>query len=177
MLIICIRVYFRPKWCARAKCTPEVLFGVVYQYMTFSLFNAFAQGDCEWEKWLLLSRVKGHEYDASFSNALSITSRGLVPSTDLGVLGMDEIIRTVDDIAEGGGELAALATLMHAPAPIQNCLSSGAVKRHSNSSFQCTLENLKPTLQCFPTLWRTLVSACFGQDKTFSFLGPRAKNG
>lgn len=147
--------------------------------MTFFFFfvNAFVQGDCEWAKWLLLSRVKGREYDASFSNARSITSRGVVPSTDLSVLEMDEIIHTVDDIAEGGGELAALATLMHAPAPIQNCLSSGGVNRHSNSSFQCTLENLKPTLQCFPTLWRTLVSACFGEDTTYSFSGPRAKNG
>ncbi|XP_024032136.1 uncharacterized protein LOC21400717 isoform X2 [Morus notabilis] len=135
-----------------------------------------AAGDCEWAKWLLLSRVKGREYDASFSNARSATSRGLVPATNLGVLVMDEIIRTVDDIAEGGGELAALATLMYAPAPIQNCLSSGGVKRHINSSAQCTLENLKPTLQSFPTLWRTFVSACFGQDTTFSFLDHRAKN-
>ncbi|KAF3440484.1 hypothetical protein FNV43_RR18768 [Rhamnella rubrinervis] len=135
-----------------------------------------AAGDCEWAKWLLLSRVKGCEYDASFSNARSITSQGLVPTANLGVHDMDEVIRTVDDIAEGGGELAALATLMYAPAPIQNCLSSGSIKRHSSSSAQCTLENLKPTLQRFHTLWRTFVSACFGQDTTYSYFGPRAKN-
>ncbi|KAM6563640.1 hypothetical protein CsatB_023638 [Cannabis sativa] len=133
-----------------------------------------AAGDCEWAKWLMLSRVKGCEYDASFSNARSVMSRGLVPSTDL--LEVEEVICTVDDIAEGGGELAALATLMYAPVPIQNCLSSGGVKRHSNSSFQCTLENLKPTLQNFPTLWRALVSACYGQDSTSSFVGSRGKN-
>lgn len=136
-----------------------------------------AQGDCEWAKWLLFSRVKGCEYDASFSNARSITSQSLVPTANLSVHEMDEVIRMVDDIAEGGGELAALATLMYAPAPIQNCLSSGSVKRHSSSSAQCTLENLKPTLQRFPTLWRTFVSACFGQDTTYSYFGTKAKNG
>ncbi|KAL5555832.1 hypothetical protein UlMin_038068 [Ulmus minor] len=135
-----------------------------------------AAGDCGWAKWLLLSRVKGREYDASFSNARSITSRGFLPSTNLSLLEMDEIIRTVDDIAEGGGELAALATLMYASVPIQNCLSSGSVKRHSNSSAQCTLENLEPTLQSFPTLWRTFLSACLGQDTTFRLLVPNAKN-
>ena len=120
--------------------------------------------------------MKGCEFDASFCNARSISSHGLVPN-NLGVLEMDEIIRTVDDIAEGGGELAALATLMYAPIPIQNCLSSGGVKRHSNSSSQCTLENLKPTLQCFPTLCRTFMLACFGQDKNYSFMGPQQDNG
>lgn len=103
-------------------------------------------------------------------------SRNLVPSNDLSVLDLDEIIRTVDDIAEGGGEMAALATLMHASVPIQSCLSSGGVNRHSHSSAQCTLENLRPTLQRFPTLWRTLVGACLGQD-TVGLLVPKAKTG
>ncbi|KAK7247505.1 hypothetical protein RIF29_42388 [Crotalaria pallida] len=120
--------------------------------------------DCQWARWLLLSRVKGCEYKASLANARSIMSHNLVPRSDLGVLELDEIIRTVDDIAEGGGEMAALATLMHAAVPIQSCLNSGGVNRHSNSSAQCTLENLRPTLQRFPTLWRTLVAACLGQD-------------
>lgn len=135
-----------------------------------------AAGDCEWARWLLLSRVKGCEYKASFSNARAIMSCNLVPGSNLSVPEMDEIIRTVDDIAEGGGELAALATLMYASVPIQSCLSSGSVKRNSSTSAQCTLENLRPTLQRFPTLWQAFVSACFGQDATSNFLGPKAKN-
>ncbi|KAG6721774.1 hypothetical protein I3842_03G128800 [Carya illinoinensis] len=135
-----------------------------------------AAGDWQWARWLLLSRVKGHEYDASLSNARSIMSRNLVPGSKLSVLELDEIIHTVDDIAEGGGEMAALATLMYAPAPIQSCLSSGSVNRYGSSSAQCTLENLRPTLQQFPTLCRTLVAACFGQDTTYNVVGPKAKN-
>ncbi|KAK2975888.1 hypothetical protein RJ640_015319 [Escallonia rubra] len=134
-----------------------------------------AVGECQWAKWLLFLRVKGHEYDASFSNARTIASRNLVPGNSLNVLEIDDIIRTVDDIAEGAGEMAALATLMYAPVPIQDCLSCGSVKRHCSSSAQCTLENLRPALQRFPTLWRTLVAACFGQDPTCNFLSPRAK--
>ncbi|XP_062007180.1 uncharacterized protein LOC133724450 isoform X1 [Rosa rugosa] len=136
-----------------------------------------AAGDCQWARWLLLSRVKGCEYEASFSNSRAILSHNLVPDSNLRVPEMDEIIRTVDDIAEGGGELAALATLMYASAPFQSCLSSGSVKRHSSTSAQCTLENLRPTLQRFPTLWHTFVSACFGQDTTSNLVGPKAKNG
>lgn len=137
---------------------------------------ASQQVDCQWARWLLLSRVKGCEYKASLANARSIMSHNLVPGSDLSVLELDEIIRTVDDIAEGGGEMAALATLMHASVPIQSCLNSGGVNRHSNSSAQCTLENLRPTLQRFPTLWRTLVGACLGQD-TMGLLVPKAKTG
>uniref|UniRef100_A0A2N9FSI1 Spatacsin C-terminal domain-containing protein n=1 Tax=Fagus sylvatica TaxID=28930 RepID=A0A2N9FSI1_FAGSY len=135
-----------------------------------------AAGDCQWARWLLLSRVKGREYDASLSNTRAIMSRNLVPGSNLSVLEIDEIIRTVDDIAEGGGELAALATLMYAPTPIQKCLSSGSVNRYSSSSAQCTLENLRPSLQRFPTLWRTLVAACFGHDTTYNVVGPKANN-
>ncbi|KAG5245302.1 Glycoside hydrolase, family 19, catalytic [Salix suchowensis] len=132
-----------------------------------------AAGDCQWAKWLLLSMIKGHEYDASFCNARTIMSPNLVPDSNLNVPEIDEIIHTVDDIAEGGGEMAALATLMYGTDPIQNCLSIGSVKRHGSSSAQCTLENLKPTLQQFPTLWRTLVAASFGHDTTSNFLGPK----
>ena len=146
-------------------------------HVMFALCNASLQGDCHWAKWLLLSRIKGQEYDASFMNARSIMSRNAVPSSNLNVLEIEEIVRMVDDIAEGGGEMAALATLMFAPAPIQNCLSSGSVNRHYSSSAQCTLENLRPTLQRFPTLWRTLVAASFGHDATSNFLSPKAKNG
>ncbi|KAJ7945315.1 Spatacsin [Quillaja saponaria] len=135
-----------------------------------------AAGDCQWARWLLLSRIKGCEYEASLANARTIMSRNLVPGSNLSVLEIDEIIRTVDDIAEGGSELAALATLMYASAPYQNCLNSGSVNRHSNSSAQCTLENLRPTLQQYPTLWRTLVAACFGQDTTGNILVLGAKN-
>ncbi|KAK7399453.1 hypothetical protein VNO78_10635 [Psophocarpus tetragonolobus] len=70
--------------------------------------------------------------------------------------------------------MAALATLMYSALPFQSCLNSGGVNRHSNSSAQCTLENLRPTLQKFPTLWRTLVGACLGQD-TMALLVPKAK--
>ncbi|XP_028951098.2 uncharacterized protein [Malus domestica] len=135
-----------------------------------------AAGDCEWARWLLLSRVKGCEYEASFSNARTIMSHNLVPGSNLSVPEMDEIIRTVDDISEGGAELAAVATLMYASVPVQSCLSSGSVTRHSSTSAQCTLENLRPTLQRFPTLWQSFVSACFGHDPISSFWGPKANN-
>ncbi|KAF6149487.1 hypothetical protein GIB67_011388 [Kingdonia uniflora] len=135
-----------------------------------------AAGDCEWAKWLLLSRIKGHEYDASFWNSRSIISRNVVQGTNLSNLEVDEIIQTVDDMAEGGGEMAALATLVFAPSPIQKCLCSGGVNRQFSSSAQCTLENLRPALQHFPSLWRTLIGACFGQDSNGSPLGLNAKN-
>ncbi|XP_011622566.1 uncharacterized protein LOC18432027 isoform X1 [Amborella trichopoda] len=130
---------------------------------SMSLFQE-AAGDCMWAKWLLLSRIKGFEYDASFANARAILSHNLVPGNNLCALEIDDIIRTIDDIAEGGGEIAALATLMYASVPLQNFLCSGSVNRHCKSSAQCTLENLRPGLQHFPTLWHTLVAACFGQD-------------
>ncbi|KAL0282298.1 UNVERIFIED_CONTAM: hypothetical protein Sangu_2486000 [Sesamum angustifolium] len=122
-----------------------------------------AASDNEWAKWLLLLRIKGREYDASFSNARAVASRNLIPGNKLTVLETDDIIQAVDDIAEGAGEMAALATLIFAPIPLQDCLSSGSVNRHCSSA-QCTLENLRPALQRFPTLWNTLMAACFGQD-------------
>lgn len=135
-----------------------------------------AAGDCQWARWLLLSRIRGCEYDASFSNARSIMSLNLVHDPNLSVRNIDEIISTVADIAEGAGEMAALATLMYAPSPIQDCLNSSGVNRHSSSSAQCTLENLRPVLQRFPTLCRALVTSAFQQDTTCNFLGPKSKN-
>ncbi|KAF8012156.1 hypothetical protein BT93_I0323 [Corymbia citriodora subsp. variegata] len=134
-----------------------------------------AVGDCEWARWLLFARVKGREYEASFSNSRAIVTPSLSPGSNLNVLEMHSVIRTVDEIAEGGGELAAVATLMYAPIPIQDCLSTGSVKRQSTSS-QCTLENLRPILQRFPTLWRTLVGACLGQDVNCNIPGSKVRN-
>ncbi|PIN26879.1 hypothetical protein CDL12_00372 [Handroanthus impetiginosus] len=133
-----------------------------------------AAGDNEWARCLLLLRTKGKEYDASFSNARAVASRNLIPGNKLTVMETDDIIRAVDDIAEGAGEMAALATLMFAPVPVQECLSSGSVNRHCGSA-QCTLENLRPALQRFPTLRNTLVAACFGQDPAYSNLAVKTK--
>ncbi|XP_010431915.1 PREDICTED: uncharacterized protein LOC104716225 isoform X1 [Camelina sativa] len=135
-----------------------------------------AVGDSHWAKWLLLSRIKGREYDASFSNARAIMSRSMAPNGEPSVPEIDEIVCTVDDIAEGAGEMAALATMMCAPVPIQKSLSSGSVNRHSNSSAQCTLENLRSFLQRFPTLWSKLVSACLGEDISGNLFRTKTKN-
>ncbi|KAK9064048.1 hypothetical protein SSX86_017920 [Deinandra increscens subsp. villosa] len=132
-------------------------------------------GDCQWAKWLLLSRVKGSEYEASFSNARAIASHNFSSGKTLGTAEIDDIIHTVDDIAEGAGEMAAIATLMYAPVPIQDCLSTGSVDRNRSSSAQCTLENLRPAMQRFPTLWHALVAACFGQDPTCNYFSSRSK--
>lgn len=108
--------------------------------------------------------MKGREHEASFFNARSNLSKQLAHTNKLNVQEVDDIINTVDDMAEGGGELAALATLMYESAPLQKFLCSGSVSRRCTSSSQCTLENLKPSLEKFPTLWRALVSTCFGTD-------------
>ncbi|KAK8969243.1 hypothetical protein KSP40_PGU005204 [Platanthera guangdongensis] len=121
-------------------------------------------GDCQWAKWLLFLSVKGCEYEASFFNARSNLSKQMAHASKLNALEVDEIIHTVDDMAVGGGEIAALATLMYDSAPLQKILCIGSVSRRCTSSSQCTLENLKPGLEKFPTLWRALVSACFGMD-------------
>lgn len=147
-----------------------------YFYAWICNKDAYSQGDHQWAKWLLFSRIKGHEYDASFFNARALLVRDVVSDGSLPVLEANEIISTVDDIAEAGWLMAALATLMFAPLPIQSCLSSGSVKRSCNS-FQCTLENLRPALQKFPTLWRTLVASCLGHDTTQSFWGLKGRNG
>uniref|UniRef100_A0A7N0TN62 Spatacsin C-terminal domain-containing protein n=1 Tax=Kalanchoe fedtschenkoi TaxID=63787 RepID=A0A7N0TN62_KALFE len=130
--------------------------------------------NCQWAKWLILIGIKGQEYDASFSNCRSVMSS--VSENSASVPDFDEVIQTVDDMAEGGGEMAALATLIYAPVPLQNCLNCGSINRNCSSSAQCTLENLRPALQRFPTLWRTMVAACFGQDATYNLWGPKAKH-
>jgi len=120
--------------------------------------------------------MRGREYDASLSNARAILMRNIVHDSSVSALEANEMICTVDDIAEAGWLMAALATLMFAPVSIQSCLCSGSVNR-SHSSYQCTLENLRPALQKFPTLWRTVVSACLGQDTSHSFWGLKGRNG
>ncbi|CAI9109170.1 OLC1v1008939C1 [Oldenlandia corymbosa var. corymbosa] len=133
-----------------------------------------AVGDNLWAKWLLFQRVKGKEYEASFCNARAVVLHNFLPGNSMGELDVDDMMQTVDDIAEGAGEMAALATLMYAPIPIQECLSSGSINRQFSSG-QCTLENLRPALQCFPTLWRTLLAACFGQDPTCPMFSSKPK--
>ncbi|KAF0916073.1 hypothetical protein E2562_000693 [Oryza meyeriana var. granulata] len=123
-----------------------------------------AIGDCKWAQWVLFSRVKGYEYEASFSNALWNLSQEMVRHNNLAAIEIDEILYTVDDMAERIGEMSALATLMYASTPIQKSICTGSVNRNRGVSSQCTLENLSPRLQQFPTLWKTLLSSCFGQD-------------
>ncbi|RLN30060.1 uncharacterized protein C2845_PM05G27470 [Panicum miliaceum] len=123
-----------------------------------------ATGDCKWAQWLLFSRIKGHEYEASFSNARWNLSQKMVNNSNLTAIEIDEMLYTVDDMAERIGEMSALATLMYASAPIQKSICTGSVNRSRGLSSQCTLENLGSCLQQFPTLWKTLFSACFGQD-------------
>ncbi|KAL2630311.1 hypothetical protein R1flu_014997 [Riccia fluitans] len=121
-------------------------------------------GDCQWALWLLYSRLQRREYDASFANARTILAPSQSPRRRFEVSDLDVFLPTVDDMAEAGGEIMALATLMYAPVPLQKCLCAGSVSRHSGPSWQCTLENLQPGLQRFPTLWRSLVVTCFGHD-------------
>ncbi|KAL6848044.1 hypothetical protein ACP4OV_022172 [Aristida adscensionis] len=123
-----------------------------------------AAGDCKWAQWLLFSRAKSHEYEASFANAHWNVSQKMVNCSNLTAIEIDEMLYTVDDMAERIGEMSALATLMYAPAPMQKSIFTGSVNRNRGLSSQCTLENLGPCLQQFPTLWNTLLSACFGQD-------------
>lgn len=110
------------------------------------------QGDCDWAKWLLLSRLRGREYDASFANVRSI-------------LDSDCSVKTVDDMAAEGKGLMALTTLMYAPVPLQKCLSSDlSGDGLEGPTWQCSLENLREVLQGYPTLWQTLVAASNGHD-------------
>ncbi|KAK8457117.1 hypothetical protein SEVIR_3G127700v4 [Setaria viridis] len=124
-----------------------------------------AAGDCKWAQWLLFSRIKGLEYEASFSNARWNLSQKMINSSNLTAVEIDEMLYTVDDMAERIGEMSALATLMYASAPIQKSICTGSVNRSRGLPSQCTLENLGPCLQQFPTLWKTLYSACFGQGE------------
>lgn len=89
----------------------------------------------------------------------------MVNSSNLTAIEIDELLYTVDDMAERIGEMSALATLMYASAPIQKSICTGSVNRSQGLSSQCALENLGPCLQQFPTLRKTLFSASFGQDE------------
>lgn len=128
-----------------------------------SIVMQAVMGDCQWALWLLLSRIKGREYDASFANARTILAHNFRPG-QLSASDIDEFISTVDDMAMAGGEIMALCTLMYAPVALEKCLGTGSVNRFDGPSWQCTLENLRPVLQQYPTLWRTLVAACFTPD-------------
>ncbi|KQK03052.1 uncharacterized protein LOC100829381 isoform X2 [Brachypodium distachyon] len=121
-------------------------------------------GDCKWAQWLLFSGVKGYEYEASFSNARWNLSQKMVNHGNITAIEIDEILYTVDDMAERIGEMSALATLMYASLPIQKSICTGSVNRNRGLSSQCTLENLGPCLQQFPTMWKTLLSTSVGQD-------------
>ncbi|BBN07122.1 spatacsin [Marchantia polymorpha subsp. ruderalis] len=134
-------------------------------------------GDCQWALWLLYSRLQRREYDASFANARTILAPSKSPGRHFEVSDLDVFLPTVDDMAEAGGEIMALSTLMFAPVPLQKCLCPGSVSRHSGPSWQCTLENLQPGLQRFPTLWRSLVVTCFGHDTRGSSSGSSLKAG
>jgi len=65
----------------------------------------------------------------------------------------------------------AVATLMYGPLPIQKCLVLGSPNRQDLRSWQCLMEDLQPGLESFPTLWHTLVAACYGHD-AWGFVGP-----
>lgn len=101
---------------------------------------------------MLFSRLRGYEYEASLSNARWKLSRNLGSDGSGGnFLEIEEKINIIDDlIAEGVGEIAALATLMYATFPIENCLS---------------LETLdRPSLREYPTMLKSLISACSDRD-------------
>ncbi|MCO5582951.1 hypothetical protein L7F22_036854 [Adiantum nelumboides] len=121
-------------------------------------------GDCQWALWLLLSRIKGREFDASFANARTVLSHNFRPGQLSATSDSNEFISTVDDMAMAGGEMMALCTLMYAPIALEKCLGTGSVNKYDGPSWQCTLENLRPGLQQYPTLWRALVAACFNPD-------------
>ena len=56
--------------------------------------------------------------------------------------------------------MAALATLVYAPAPPQQCLGQVAAGEGKGDSWQCDLEGLQDSLQWkYPTLWRALTEA------------------
>ncbi|KAL5226778.1 hypothetical protein ABZP36_015043, partial [Zizania latifolia] len=74
--------------------------------------SKMGKGDCKWAQWLLFFRVKGYEYEASFSNALWNLSQEMVRHSNFIVIEMDEILYNVDDMVEQIGEMFALATLI-----------------------------------------------------------------
>ncbi|GAQ85863.1 hypothetical protein KFL_002580120 [Klebsormidium nitens] len=137
-----------------------------------------AAGRCEWAHWLLLSRVPGEEYGASFANARFISEHTQhVASPDARA----SFPATLDEMAQDGHELRALATLVHAPVPLEDCLdgSPKPARRPSDStnplseqlvdaarptqdlpSWYCRLGSLTRGLAAYPTLCSLLERAC-----------------
>ncbi|XP_024371913.1 uncharacterized protein [Physcomitrium patens] len=129
-----------------------------------------AVGNCNWAQWLLLSRLKGREYDASVANALTISRKNLVPNHGLGVGGQLKSMMEEGNLLPNR-EIVAVSTLMYGPLPIQKCLGLGSVNRQELRPWQCFTVDLQPGLQRFPTVWHTLVAACYGHD-AWSFVRP-----
>lgn len=129
------------------------------------------QGNCNWAQWLLLSRLKGREYDASVANALTISAQNSTSVHELGVSGGLKSVLAAEGNSSPNRELMAVATLMYGPLPIQKCLVLGRANRQDLRSWQCLMEDLRPGLESFPSLWHTLGAACYGHD-AWGFLGP-----
>ena len=83
---------------------------------------------------------------------------------------VDEVIHSIDDIAEGGWEMAALATLMYASAPIQNCLNSGSVSSMRVRKFETYFAALS-YIVAHTGIWM------FWTRYIFQFLGHQSKKG
>lgn len=73
---------------------------------------------CSWAEWALLARLPGREtaYTASFANARAVRGE---------LTGGNEIA-CVADLCGRGSVYMALATLVYAPRPLQDCLTEGA---------------------------------------------------
>jgi spatacsin len=117
--------------------------------------------------------LKGREYDASVANVLTISAQNSTSGHELGVSGGLKAMMAADGILSPSRETMAVTTLIYGPLPIQKCLVLGSVNRQDLRSWQCLMEDLQPGLQSFPTLWHTLVAACYGHD-AWGFVGPLA---
>lgn len=131
------------------------------------------QGDCNWAQWLLLSRLKGREYDASVSNALTISTHDSNTLREIGISGGLKSLVAAVESSSPDREIMAVATLMYGPLPIQRSLVLGGANRQDLRPWQCLMEDLQPGLESFSTLWHTLVAACYGHD-AWGFVGPYA---
>ena len=112
----------------------------------------------------------------SFANARTILAHNFKPGHLAFTTEIEDFIVTVDDMAMTGGEMMALSTLMYAPMQLEKCLCTGSVTRCDGSSWKCTLENLQPMLQQYPTLWRTLLAVCLTPN-TWWFTSLHKKSG
>lgn len=138
------------------------------------------QGRCEWAHWLLLSRVPGEEYGASFANARFISGHFQNAASPASPASFPA---TLSEMAQGGHELRALATLIHAPVPLEDCLdgSPEPARRHGDPlskglgdpprpaqdlpSWYCRLTSLTRGLAAYPTLCSLLERACGGGEQ------------